>query len=93
MPSLEPNSEYKVFNEEIEFKLKEISDWVEAQLPPGWGHTLLLFSLGENSELFFMSNINRDDMLATLEKFVEMSRSADQVRKPPRLLPPGDVVQ
>lgn len=91
MSTIEPNKDYRILNEEIEFKLKEISDWIGSQLPEGWGFTLLLNSFGPNSQLFFMSNVRREDMLEMLQKFINLQKNQKPNQLPPEAGSPPPV--
>lgn len=71
---MEPNKDFKVFNENIEFKLKEIGDMIGGSLPPGWGFTLLLFDFNkaDKGSLFYISNADRADMIAMMKEFISL---------------------
>lgn len=67
-----PDPNYKVFNEDIEIRLKEIGDLINEQLPIGWGFTLLLFDFnrGDNGSMFYISNGQREDVVAMMKEFI-----------------------
>lgn len=73
---MKPDDNFKIFNENIEFKLKELGDLIGSSLPEGWGFNLLLFDFikdGKAGSTFYISNARREDMLKLLAEFVEKS--------------------
>lgn len=70
--TFKPDPNFQIFNEDMEFKLKEISDSVAQQVPPGWGFTVLLCSFGPNSELFWMTNVEPASVIAMFKKYIEL---------------------
>lgn len=73
-----PDPNYKVFNEDIEIKLKEIGELIGTQLPPGWGFTLLLFDFNNpKGAMFYISNGQRDDVVAMMKEFIKMKEDED----------------
>lgn len=77
-----PDPNFKVFNEDIEIRLKEIGDSITARLPAGWAHTLLLYNFGPKGNLFYTSNGNREDMIKMLEEFTVMLKNQDKPAAP-----------
>lgn len=73
---MEPNKNYQVFNEEIEFKLRELADAIGPSLPPNWGFTLLLFdyNAGPKGSLFYVSNGQRKDIVAMMKEFIKLDK-------------------
>lgn len=61
--------DYEVHNPRIQKVLQKLGRWIKDVLPPGWGFTLLLFEFNKES-LFYISNANRDDMIATMKEFI-----------------------
>lgn len=84
-----PSDNYKVFNEDIEFKLKELGELIGKNLPEGWGFSLLLFDFnaGDNGSLFYTSNGLREDLVMMMKEFIAL----DERERKPKELPPGDV--
>jgi hypothetical protein len=80
---MEPNKNYKIFNEEIEFKLKELSDALGGSLPPNWGFTLLLydFNAGASGSLFYASNGNREDIIKMMKEFIALDTKEKHAQK------------
>lgn len=74
-----PDPNYKVFNEDIEFRLKELGDLIGSQMPMGWGFTLLIFDFnkGPDGSLFYISNAQRDDMVAMMKEFIRLKEAED----------------
>lgn len=70
---MDQNRDYQIFNEEIEFKLKEIGDFIGGNLPEGWGYTLLLFDFNAGGSLFYAANANREDILAMMKEFIALN--------------------
>ena len=62
---------FEVRNAEVEKQLKEIGRAIAKDLPDGFGFTLFIFSFGEGGSTFYLSNANRDDMLAAMREFME----------------------
>lgn len=62
---------YEVRNGEIEAKLKEIGRMLKDSMPQGWGFTLLLTSYGAGGSLFYLSSVERQDMIATMREFIQ----------------------
>jgi hypothetical protein len=50
---------------------KDIGRIIAAQLPDGWGFTLLLFTFGGGGTLSYISNADRGDMLLTMHEFIK----------------------
>lgn len=63
---------YEVRNKEIEMMLKDIGNRIGSVLPTGWGFNLLIFDFGkkEDGSMFYVSNANRDDMIAAMKEFI-----------------------
>lgn len=80
MPS---NENYKVENDKIKKLLKELGAFLGAKCPFGWGFSLLIFSFGEGGHLFYISNAQREDMIATMKQFIaeQEGRNIEQTSK------------
>lgn len=74
MPDPKPTDAY---DENVEFKLKELSDWLQEQLPAGWGHTLLLHNVDGSGMLYYMTNIRREDLVGQLKQFISLMESKE----------------
>jgi hypothetical protein len=55
---------------EIEQLMNDIGKMIGAQMPPGWGFSLLIASHGEAGGVFYISNLQRADMIATMQEFI-----------------------
>lgn len=40
-------------------------------VPEGWGFTLLLFEYGDSGNLIYLSSANPEDMVKTMQEFLE----------------------
>lgn len=47
---------------------RDIGKLIGSQMPPGWGYCLILFTFGEGGHMTYISNANRDDVVATLKE-------------------------
>ena len=57
----------------IQELLNQIGKGIGQRLPKNWGFSLMLFPFNESS-LFYISNARREDMLKTMEEFIENER-------------------
>lgn len=78
----------KLYDENVEFKLKELSDWLQAQLPEDWHHTLLLHHIGEDGMVYYMTDINRTDLIKQLRILATMLEKQEH-EEHPRQIGPG----
>lgn len=62
---------FDVRNEEIENTLREMGQTIGDALPEGWGFTLQIYSFGENGSTFYISNADRQDMIAMMKEFIK----------------------
>jgi hypothetical protein len=65
------NSNFEVRNEEAEAALKEIGNLIGGKIPKGFGFALLICSIGDNSNTFYVSNIQRQDMINNFKLFIK----------------------
>ncbi len=71
----QPN--YQVKNEEIEALVRKLGHVLGAQMPEGWGFTLLIYDYGEKTgeagkdALFYISSADRADMILTMKEFIK----------------------
>lgn len=66
--------DYQVKNNQIEKILKKIGHKIGDLLPQGWGFTLLIFNFGEKGNLFYISNAKREDMIKTMQEFIDKNK-------------------
>jgi hypothetical protein len=64
-------------NEEIETLLKDIGRTINAQMPQGWGFTLLIYTYKADS-MFYISSGERNGMLKSLEELLTNLRKSNQ---------------
>lgn len=67
------SEEYEIHNEQLEAVLKQLADYIDDKLPPGFGFCLLLFSF-EPGVTFYISNAERGTMLTALQEFVRSNK-------------------
>jgi len=65
---------FEVRNAEVEALLKKLGETLGEACPEGFGFTLLLFSLGEGGSLFYISNAVREDVIRSMEEFIQKFR-------------------
>jgi hypothetical protein len=65
---------YEVRHAEAEKMLNKIGSELRAACPEGFGFALLIFRFGENGELFYTSNAQREDMIRTMQEFIAKFR-------------------
>ncbi len=68
---MNPNKDFEVFNEDIEFKMREIGEIISGVLPAGWGFNLLVFSFGAGGSMFYISNAERQSMIDAMNEFIK----------------------
>jgi hypothetical protein len=62
---------YEVKNVEIETALREIGNDLKQRMPQGWGFTLFILSHGEGGATFYISTIERSDMIKAMKEFIK----------------------
>ena len=55
---------------EVKASGESLAKIIDAALPPGHGFALLIFEFGEKGQLSYISNAQRDDMIATMKDFI-----------------------
>lgn len=67
------------FNEQVEFALRETADFIQAdgRMPSGMGFALLMFDFGENGNMFYIANANRDDVLNAMQEFINKNKVSE----------------
>lgn len=65
-----PNANYEIENAEVEGVLNDIGQKLGETMPKGFGFNLLIFSFGENGSMFYISNAQRQDMIAAMKEFI-----------------------
>ncbi len=49
---------------------ERLASVIDRHLPPGTGFALLIFDFGDTGDLSWISNAERDDMIATMKDFI-----------------------
>lgn len=62
---------YEVRDPEAEKKLREIGNKLADNMPPGYGFTLMIYQFGEQGNMFYFSNAQRDDMINVMREFIQ----------------------
>lgn len=65
---------FEVKNEKLETTLREWGRKMKAVLPEGVGYTLFLYDYGAKGNMFYLSTAQREDMLKSLEEFIEKQK-------------------
>ena len=66
--------DFEVRNEEVEQTLHRLGSSMRENMPEGWGFSLLIVKKGEGPGIFYTSNMNRQDMVRTMQDFVNFAR-------------------
>jgi hypothetical protein len=56
--------------DQIRSQLNDIGHGIGERLPPGYGFLLLIFTFGEGGSMFYISNGEREDMMAAMREFI-----------------------
>lgn len=57
--------------DEIKKLLREIGGILGPAMPTGWGFTLMIYTFGEGGTMTYISNAQREDMLAAMQEFLQ----------------------
>lgn len=78
---VEPNKNYEVFDEDLEFRIREISEFANANTPDGTGVIVLMAkpTTGDEVSFFFMSNMPRLQVLRLLRTYLESEEAKDKM--------------
>lgn len=67
-------------NEEyVKSRLQEIAKMIDNELPSGFGFTLLTYKFNtepNSSELMYVSNSNREDVVKAMEEWIEKTKNS-----------------
>ncbi len=66
--------QYEVENERIRELLLALGRRIKAEMPAGYGFSLLIFGYSPNNELFYLSSAQREDMIRTMQEFIQKFR-------------------
>ena len=58
---------------EVKASGEKLAQIIDDALPPGHGFALLIVEYGDQGKLSWISNVERDDMIATMKDFIAAS--------------------
>lgn len=58
----------------VKSKMQGIAKKVEEELPENFGFVVLAFKFNEKGEMIYVSNANRQDVVKTMEEFIEKNK-------------------
>lgn len=61
---------FEVRHKEAEEALRNIGRRIKEEMPKGYGFTLLIYSYGENGNMFYLSSAERGDMIKAMQEFI-----------------------
>jgi len=67
---------------EIETLLQDLGRSLKRRMPLGWGFTLFLSNYGPGGAMFYISSVNREDMLKALVEFIERQVQEPETHEP-----------
>lgn len=67
---VEYDERYEVQNEDMKRQLRSIAGAIDAGLPEGMGFGLFLFEFGPGGAMFWLSNADRADIVASLKEWI-----------------------
>ena len=62
---------YQVRDPKAEVVLKKLGEILGKSMPENYGFSLLMWTKGDNGNLFYISNGNRQDVIETMKEFIE----------------------
>lgn len=71
-----PDENYQVHDENAEIALQQAGDILKSAMPDNYGFVFLMTTYGKGGNTFYISNVQRPDVIAMLEEFI-----ADQKKK------------
>ena len=75
-----PDPQFEIREPEIEELLADIGRKLKAQMPPGWGFTLLICSYGEGGAMFYLSSVEREDMVKAMKEFLAKAEGSSRTQ-------------
>lgn len=54
----------------VRAEMQELGNFINSYLPDKFGFVLMIFKLGENEKLNYLSNCNRRDVILALKEFI-----------------------
>lgn len=67
---------YEIRDAAVERVLRQWADRLRAEVPPGFGFALMVFTLGEHGAMFYISNAQRADMVQAMQEFIRKQADA-----------------
>lgn len=61
-----------LLRQELERQCREIAEAIQHLMPPGAGFALLLFDMGEEGNMAYVSDARREDMLKALRELLQV---------------------
>lgn len=77
-----PDENYQVFDENAEIALKKVGEMLKKAIPENYGFVFLMTSFGNGGNMFYISNVQRPDVIAMMEEWIEENK--------PEALPDAD---
>lgn len=62
---------FEVRNEELEKLLNDLGQKIKSSMPQGYGFTLLISSYGQGGSMFYISSVDRSDVLRMMREFIQ----------------------
>ena len=69
-----PDTRFEVRDEKAEAMLREVADILRATCPPGFGFSLLIFTMPGPGAMFYISNAKRESMIQAMQEFIAKFR-------------------
>lgn len=70
-----PQPQYEVRNPEIEELLLEVGRKIKSAMPQGWGFSLMICSIGDDGAMFYLSSLDRQDMMKAMREFIRKNEA------------------
>ena len=74
MTNIDPR--YEVENDSIKAVLYAIGNTLKNLMPPGWGFALFIVETGDKGSTFYLSSLERETFLTSLEEFIKRERAS-----------------
>lgn len=60
----------------VKSRMQNIAKKVKEELPDGFGFVVLAFKFNEKGEMIYVSNANREDVVKSMEEFIEKTENS-----------------
>jgi hypothetical protein len=67
---MQPDENFKVFDENAEIALNQIGEFLKSVMPPGYGFAFLMTTFGKGGNTFYFSDVQRADMIEMMREFI-----------------------